>query len=231
MSFIKHMILPQTNNNLPVGKKNVLYGEFLRWLGFWMLMGTLIGTQRHEVWATHTINVFHGVSPCLGIWISSKHFDAILSALSFTDAIPPTYLYKFWEIRQMVEAWGGGGGFNMMENFVPWDVNCVDKSTGQTTSHALGSCSSPINNGHLATSTIPSVAVMGIDLVEGKDHPRALGQQEFHNMGSTVGLLLRMLASIFHKGYVVILDSDFCVLKAIIEVRKKGVFASALIKK
>ena len=31
--------------------------------------------------------------------------------------------------------------------------------------------------------------------------------------------------------YVVILDSGFCVLKAIIELRKKGIFASALIKK
>ena len=50
-------------------------------------------------------------------------------------------------------------------------------------------------------------------------------------MGSTVGLLLRMLTPIFHKGYVVILDSGFCVLKGIIELRKKGVFASALIKK
>ena len=43
----------------------------------------------------------------------------------------------------------------------------------------------------------------GIDHVEGKDRPRALGQQEFDHMGSTVGLLLWMLAPIFHKGYVV----------------------------
>ena len=70
----------------------------------------------------------------------------------------------------------------------------------------------------------------GIDLVEGKDRPRALGQQQFDDMGSTVGLLLRMLTPIFHKGYVIILDSGFCVLKGIIELRKK-VFASALIKK
>ena len=41
-SFIKRVILPQTNNNLPVGKKQVQYGEFLRWIGLWMLMGTLI---------------------------------------------------------------------------------------------------------------------------------------------------------------------------------------------
>ena len=105
-SFIKRVILPQTNNNLPVGEKQVQYGEFLRWIGLWMLMGTLIGPQRNEFWATHTINAFHGAPLRLGIWMSRKRFDAILSALSFTDATPPMYLDKFWEIRQMVEAWG-----------------------------------------------------------------------------------------------------------------------------
>ena len=45
-----------------------------------------------------------------------------------------------------------------------------------------------------------------------------------------VGLLLCMLSPIYHKGFVVILNSRFCVLKGI-ELRKKGVFASALIKK
>ena len=50
-------------------------------------------------------------------------------------------------------------------------------------------------------------------------------------MGPTIGLLLHMLAPIFNLGFMVILDSWFCVLKAIIELCKKGVFASALIKK
>ena len=59
-SFIKHVILPQTNNNLPAGEKHIQYGEFLCWLGLWVLMGTLIGPQRYEFWATHTINAFHG---------------------------------------------------------------------------------------------------------------------------------------------------------------------------
>ena len=71
----------------------------------------------------------------------------------------------------------------------------------------------------------------GIDLVEGKDCLQQLGIQQYDNFGSTVGLLLRMLSPIYHKGFIVILDSRFCVLKGIIELRKKGVFASALIKK
>ena len=68
-------------------------------------------------------------------------------------------------------------------------------------------------------------------MVEGKDHPRQLGQPEHNNLGSTVGLLLRILTPIFFKGFIVILDSGLCVLKGIVELRKKGVFASALIKK
>ena len=91
-SFIKSMILPQTNNNLPTGEKHVQYEEFLCWLGLWMLMGTLIGLQRHEFWATHPINAFHGAPLHLGVWMSRKCFNTILSALSITDAIPPTLI-------------------------------------------------------------------------------------------------------------------------------------------
>ena len=233
-SFIKRVILPQTNNNLPAGEKHIQYGEFLRWLGLWVLMGTLIGPQRHEFWATRTINAFHGAPLRLSVWMSRKCFDAILSALSFTDATPPTYLDKFWEIRQMVEAWG----LNMVENFVPGYVNCLDESMSVWTNKFT--CPGfmfvphkpwPFGNEYHTVCCCTSGIMWGIDLVEGKDHPRALGQQEFDNMGSTVGLLLQMLAAIFHKGYVVILDSGFCVLKALIELRKKGVFASTLIKK
>ena len=60
LSFIKTTILPQTNQNLPHGKKPILYGEFLHWIGLWMLMGTIVGPQRREFWATSPIDTFHG---------------------------------------------------------------------------------------------------------------------------------------------------------------------------
>ena len=71
----------------------------------------------------------------------------------------------------------------------------------------------------------------GIELVEGKVQPPELGQQQYGNLGATVGLLLHLLVPIFQLGFVVILDSSFCVLKGIIELRKNGVFTSTLIKK
>ena len=57
----------------------------------------------------------------------------------------------------------------------------------------------------------------GIELVEGKDAPRAAEhpKPKHNNHGNTVGLLLHILQPIFTKGYVVVLDSGFCVLKGV----------------
>ena len=98
MPFIKTVILPHTNNNLPGGEKNVTYGEFLRWIGLWLLMLILIGPQQHHFWATQTINMFSGALIHLGVWMSQKRFEAILQALTFTDQQPPNYINKFLEV-------------------------------------------------------------------------------------------------------------------------------------
>ena len=73
----------------------------------------------------------------------------------------------------------------------------------------------------------------GMELVEGKDAPHAAEhpKPKYNNHGNAVGLLLRILEPIFTRGSVVVLDSGFCVLKGIIELKKRGVYASALIKK
>ena len=69
-----------------------------------------------------------------------------------------------------------------------------------------------------------------MELVEGKDSPSQI-VPKFSNEGKTVGLLLRVLEPIFAKGMVVILDSGFCVLRGNIELKKRSVYESALIKK
>ena len=96
--FIKSVILLTTNNNLLGGEKNVTYGKFLWWIGLWSLMSTLIGPQRHDFWATHTIDAFSGAPIRLGVWMSRKRFEAILQALTYTNRQPPTFIDKFWEV-------------------------------------------------------------------------------------------------------------------------------------
>ena len=127
---------------------------------------------------------------------------------------------------------------NMKDNFIPGYMNCLDESMSVWTNKFT--CPGfmfvphkpwPFGNEYNTVCCCSSGIMWGIDLVEGKDCPQQLGIQQYDNLGSTVGLLLCMLSPIYHKGFVVILDSGFCVLKGIIELRTKGVFASALIKK
>ena len=121
-SFIKTTILPQTNQNLPHGEKPNLYGEFFHWIGLWMLVGTILSPQKREFWATSRIDAFHGAPLRLGVWMTRTRFEAILSTLTFSDIASPTFIDKFWEVRQMVEAWG----MNMKDNFLPGYLDCLD---------------------------------------------------------------------------------------------------------
>ena len=68
--------------------------------------------------------------------------------------------------------------------------------------------------------------------MEGKDEPKQKPAPEFHTIGgNTTSLLLRLCKPLFHTGKLVVLDIGFCVIHAIIELKKRGVFAATLIKK
>ena len=86
------------------------------------------------------------------------------------------------------------------------------------------------NEYHTACCGITRV-LFSIELVEGKDRPPERNRPEFDVLGKTVGLLLRMLKSVFNTGQCIVLDSGFCVLKALIELRQNGLLGCALIKK
>ena len=70
-----------------------------------------------------------------------------------------------------------------------------------------------------------------VELVEVKAHPLQAGPLEFEDLGGkTMELFLSLMKSYFATGRYVILDSGFCVLKGLIQLRKKGFFAFAVIK-
>ena len=192
-------------------------------------MGTIIGPQRHDFWSVAPITAFSGEPLHLGVWMSRKRFDDILSALQFTSDNPPVFVDMFWEVRSMITAWNN----NMNQQFSPGYVNCLDESmsiwTNQFTCPGFMFVPHkpwPFGNEYHLVCCCLSGIMRGIDLVEGKDQLKELDKKEWDEMDPTIGLLLHMLTPIFNWGFMVILDSGFCVLKAIIELRKKGVFAS-----
>ena len=236
--FVKNIIIPQTNNRLEANgfHRDLSYGEFLRWIGVWLLMSTLHGPDRAAFWSLTDINRFHGAPWRLGDLMSRKRFDAILRSIFYTDQEKPAYRDKFWEVRQMIVAWND----NMAEQFTPSWVSCLEESMSPWTNKYT--CPGwmfvprkphPFGNEYHSVCCSMSGIMWGIEIVEGKDAPRAAAhpKPKHNNHGNTVGLLLRILQPIFTKGYVVVLDSGFCVLKGIVELKKRGVYASALIKK
>ena len=166
--------------------------------------------------------------------MSLQRFEAILLALSFTNKTPPTYKDRFWEVRQIINAWN----LNMTEIFTPSWVSCLDESMSPWNN--CWTCPGwmfvprklhPFGNEYHSICCAMTMIMYAIEIVEGSDTPPQKPRDPNERFGKTVGLLLRLCKSIYSRGFVVILDSGFCVLQGIIELRKKGVFAAAVIKK
>ena len=69
------------------------------------------------------------------------------------------------------------------------------------------------------------------ELVEGKDDPNEASPKKHSEKGKTVGLCLRLTKSMHGTGNGAVMDSEFCVLDAIVQLKKCGVFSLALVKK
>ena len=86
----------------------------------------------------------------------------------------------------------------------------------------------PLGNKYYAIADGLINILFRTEVVMGKNEPNMT--TKFDEKGKTVGLLLSLTRGIWNSGRVVILDSGFCVLQEIIDLMKKGVFSSTLIK-
>ena len=231
--FVEGTIITQTNKQLQEEKHcPVSYGEFLHWIGLWFLMATKEGPDHQEFWSLGEIDWFTGGLMRLGTYMSRKQFDAILQALSITSHDLPAFRDCFWEICDIVQDWNE----NMTEQFTPSWVSSLDESMSTWTNKY--SCPGlmfvpcnpwPFGNEYHTVCCSLSGILWLMEIMEGKDAPSHI-VPKFINQGKTVGLLLHVLEPIFGKGNMVVLDSGFCVLKGIVELKKHAVYASSLIK-
>jgi hypothetical protein len=231
--FVKDTMIPEMNKLVRLG--SIHYGEFLRWIGLWFLMATIQGPARHEFWKLDPINIFAGAPFRLNEYMSRNRFEDILGALTYTSSNPPNYIDKFFRIRGLLQAWND----NMKAVFIPGWITCLDESMSVWTS--MWTCPGhmfvprkphPMGNEYHSICCGLTGIMFAIELVEGKDRPAQHGLPQYDSLGGkTVGLLLRLSENLWHSGKIVVLDSGFCVLRGLIELRKKGVFAAAIVKK
>ena len=125
---------------------------------------------------------------------------------------------------------------NMKEVFSSGWINCLDESmsiwTNRWTCPGWVFCPRkphPYGNEYHTICCGLCGILFRLIMVEGKDRPPELSKPPKNK--ATVDLLLCMCSTIASTGKVVVLDSGFCVLKGIIELKKIGVYAGALIKK
>ena len=120
--FITNVILVETNKKL--SENPVEYGEFLKWIGLWLLMATIQGPQRRDFWSMAPVDPFDGAPFRLHDVMSRNCFEEILKNLQYTNVRPPVRRDRFWEVQQLLTEWNK----NMATNFVPSWVTCLDKS-------------------------------------------------------------------------------------------------------
>ena len=136
-------------------------------------------------------------------------------------------------MRQKEEAWN----LNTAEAFNPSWINVLDESMMERFNKYLprfmcvGRKLHPfINERHNICCGIMSILCRD-QKVEGKYFSQQLVQKEYSELGKMVSLMLRMCRPTFGSGKSVVLDSGFYVAKGITEIKSKGVYAEALIKK
>ena len=128
---------------------------------------------------------------------------------------------------------------NMRDVFIPSWVSCLDESMSiwfnRWTCPGWIFCPRkphPFGNEYHSVCCGWSGIMYGVEIVEGKDHPKEIpADPNDRQYGKTGGLLMRIVGFLSGTGKVIILDSGFCVLSALVALRKVGIYASSVIKK
>ena len=231
--YMQTVLLKESNK--VVMEEAISWREFLRFIGLFLLMSTVSGSfDRRSYFSFTEVSEWEGAPFRLYKYMTGTRFNNIISYLRYTDANQPTFRDRFWEVRQLIQSWNN----HMAQFFIAGWVSCLDESMSVWTNrwtcpgwmfvprkpHPMG------NEYHSICCSISGIMYQ-VELVEGKDRPKEIRKVEFEEKGKTSGLLLRLCKPLFGTGKVVILDSGFCVLTALIDLMKFGVYASALIKK
>ena len=134
----------------------------------------------------------------------------------------------------MIDAWNK----RMSKNFSPSWINTIDESISKWINEFT--CPGfmyvprkpwPFGNEYHDAGCADSDIIWQVDLREGKDCPVQFRGKEHDDKGKTTETLLQLTKPVHGTGKVFVLDSGFCVLQALVELKKCGVYAHALIKK
>ena len=128
-------IISETNKT--ISGDPLSYGELLQWIGLWVLMSTVDGSDRRAFWSTHEIDIFEGAPFHLACFMTWNRFENILNNMKYTSTCTPSFHDCFWEVRYMLDCWNENMGKNLSQNgfFVGTMSHCTTAHIQQTSAH------------------------------------------------------------------------------------------------
>ena len=225
-NYLEHVVCKLTSKKLSTP---LTFGELLRYIGLWLLLtkNCTGNVDRKLFWSKKPPSRKSGAPFRFNDLMSGDRFEEITSNLVFTKLEPPAFIDRFWEVREMIYEFNK----NMAEVFMSGWVCCLDESmsiwTNRWTCPGWVFCPRkphPFGNEYHTICCGLSGILFRLEMVEGKDHPKELGTDPKNKR--TINLLLRLCATIKSAGKVVILDSGFCVLQAIVELKNRSLCRS-----
>ena len=179
--------------NKEIEGEKLSYGEFLQWIGVWILISTVDGTDHCSFLSTKAVDPFEGAPFHVTLFISCHHFENILINLGYTKNAPPPFCDCFLEVREMLSLWNK----NMGTQFSSTSINCINESMSKWVNEytcpgfMYVPCKQwPFGNEYHDAGCADSDIIWAIDLRERKDRPANLGNKEFDEHAKTCGILL-----------------------------------------
>ncbi|EDQ84231.1 uncharacterized protein MONBRDRAFT_30469 [Monosiga brevicollis MX1] len=172
------------------------------------------------------------VFPDFSSIMSQHRFREIAKGLRLTDTKPRGGADPFHAVREMAEAFNDHMAKSSV--FRPSSLVCLDES--MVTHHQeedpgfvfIGRKPHPVGNEYHAICDAETGIVYRIEMVEGKARPRQL-PLKYAEHGQTGGLILRMTETSVGMGRVVVMDSAFCELQPLVELRNRVCLAHDIV--
>jgi hypothetical protein len=172
-------VLANTNDAIAaLGESELVWGEFLWFLGILAIMTTVSGFKRDDFWSVYRTfdqrenHCAYRFNP----YMSKQQFYIIMRELRLTGRLPPCFADKFWQVRELVAAFNT----HIASIFVSSWVICLDKSMSiwfnRWTCPGWVYCPRklhPFGNEYHTTCCAESGIMFAMEMVEGRTDPES----------------------------------------------------------
>jgi hypothetical protein len=235
IQFLSTDVLNATNAQDPA--LNLTLPLLMNYLTARLIISCHVGLPLDTFWGLQSASAFRKV-PYLGDIISANYFKQVNTAFRMHIPDPLAPPDRFSEVRGM---WAAINRHWQQYGITPSFLCCNDESMASFISRYCPGFTKvdrkprPFGNLlHCGACALTKIIYI-LELQEGKDRPQHLPVAEFSHLfpdGNKAGpLMMRLCKPLFGTGSIVIHDAGFSSIPALAQLKKRGVFASCLIKK